>query len=114
MDIITLFAKANSPGSSRLVTLLKQTSAAASEGTNASRPEFKLEVTEQAPTADQVQTILDYVGTKRISDVVKGAATADEAMKKFKESAENFQRPVVCLFSCCVWGLFISIGVVDQ
>ncbi len=63
------------------------------------RPEFKLEITETLPTTDQLQTILDYVGPDRTSTIVKGAADAKEALRRFKENGENFQRPVVSLSS---------------
>ncbi|EOO01688.1 putative duf1687 domain containing protein [Phaeoacremonium minimum UCRPA7] len=106
-DIVTLFHKASSPASMRVVTLLKQASATATEHatedqasdhtaqSDSSRAEFDLNITEDPPTADQLQTILEYVGKPRISSIVKGATTENEALKKFKESAENFQRPVV-------------------
>jgi len=107
-DIITLFHKSSSPASIRVQSLLKRVSANASETatedqasdhshqTALQRSEFELNVTEDPPTADQLQTILEYVGTSAIGTVVKGAKTTDQALKKFKESSENFQRPVVC------------------
>ncbi|KAK3310901.1 thioredoxin-like protein [Chaetomium strumarium] len=108
LDIITLFHKASSPASVRLATALRQASAAASETSTedqasdhsaqsqaARREEFKLEITESPPTPDQLQTILEYVGQNRISSIVKGATTQKEALRKFQESVENFQRPVV-------------------
>ncbi|KAK3898942.1 thioredoxin-like protein [Staphylotrichum tortipilum] len=99
IDIITLFHKATSPASTRLAAALTQASAAAAETSagngTAGRPEFKLEITETLPTSDQLQTILDYVGPDRTSSIVKGAADAKEALRRFKENGENFQRPVV-------------------
>lgn len=111
IDIITLFHKTTSPASTRLAAALKQASAAAAE-TSASngaagRPEFKLEITESLPTSDQLQTILDYVGPDRTSSIVKGAADAKEALRRFKENGENFQRPVVSIMH----GLLIWIPV---
>ncbi|KAK9771680.1 hypothetical protein AB5N19_03364 [Seiridium cardinale] len=106
-DIITVFHKASSPASSRVVTLLKQVSANASESatedqasdhshqTDPQRPEFDLDITEQPPTSDQLRSILEYVGTSKISSVIAGASTEKEALKKFKEGAENFKRPVI-------------------
>jgi hypothetical protein len=89
---------------------LRQASAAASETSTEDqasdhtaqsnavrRPEFKLEITESPPTSDQLKTILEYVGAQRIGSIIKGATDEDEALRKFKENAENFQRPVVCL-----------------
>jgi len=107
-DIITLFHKASSPSSVRVATLLKQISANASESatedqasdhsaqSNPPRDEFELNITEDAPTPDQLQTILEYVGGTSISSIVKGATSPADALKKFKQNQENFQRPVVC------------------
>lgn len=94
-DIITLFHKASSPGSKRVAALLKQVQVEAAE--KDLRPEFDLEVTEQPPTLDQVKTILDYVGQPGISSVIKGATSENEALQKFKQSADSFQKPLVCL-----------------
>ncbi|TPX10744.1 uncharacterized protein E0L32_008313 [Thyridium curvatum] len=108
LDIVTLFHKTSSPASIRVANLLKQASAAAAETATedqasdhtaqtkaAQRQEFELNITEDPPTADQLQTILEYVGPSRIASVVKGANSQKEALRKFKESADNFQRPVV-------------------
>ncbi|KXX79259.1 putative redox protein fmp46, mitochondrial [Madurella mycetomatis] len=107
LDIITLFHKASSPASVRIATALKQKSAAAWETATEDQasdhsaqssdrtPQFELQITEQAPTPDQLKTILDYVGPKSISRVIKGATTEQEALRKFKENVDNFQRPVV-------------------
>jgi hypothetical protein len=108
LDIITLFHKASSPASMRVAAALRQASAAASETSTEDqasdhtaqsnavrRPEFKLEITETPPTADQVQTILEYVGKQRISSIIKGATDQADALRRFKENAESFQRPVV-------------------
>ncbi|KAI1140643.1 DUF1687-domain-containing protein [Hypoxylon sp. FL0543] len=109
LDIVTLFHKAGSPASTRVANILKQVSANASETATEdqasdhshqthpkrSRQEFELNITEDPPTADQLKTILEYVGKNRISSVVNGATTENEALKKFKENKENFKRPVV-------------------
>jgi hypothetical protein len=115
LDIITLFHKASSPASVRLAAALRQASAAASETSTedqasdhsaqsqaARREEFKLEITESPPTPDQLQTILEYVGQSRIPSIVKGATTQKEALRKFQESVENFQRPVVRRRDCAI------------
>ncbi|ORY60540.1 thioredoxin-like protein [Pseudomassariella vexata] len=106
-DIITLFHKAGSPASVRAVAVLKQASANASQSatedqasdhshqTHAQRSEFDLNVTEDPPTTDQLQTILEYVGQNKIKSVVSGANTVTEALKTFKESPDSFKRPVV-------------------
>lgn len=106
-DIITVFHKPKSPGSVRVATLLKQVNANATEAatedqasdhthqTHPKRQEFELNITEDAPTADQLQTILGYVGPAKVSSVIKGANNVQEALKKFKESPDNFKHPVV-------------------
>ncbi|KAF3765102.1 DUF1687-domain-containing protein [Cryphonectria parasitica EP155] len=105
-DIVTLFHKANSPASVRVASLLKQASANAAEHatedqasdhsaqTTPERAEFDLNITEDPPTSDQVQTILEYVGKHNVGSIIKGASSESEAMKLFKQSAESFQRPV--------------------
>ncbi|GKT95300.1 LOW QUALITY PROTEIN: DUF1687 domain-containing protein [Colletotrichum tofieldiae] len=106
LDIVTLFHKASSPAP--VANILKQVSANAASGatedqasdhsvqTNPkkSRAEFELNITEDPPTADQVKTILEYVGKNRISSIIKGASTEQEALRKFQQNSESFQRPV--------------------
>lgn len=91
------------------MTLLKQTSAAASETSTIDqasdhsaqnkiqRSDFDLDIVEEAPTQDQIRSILDYVGASNIGKVIKGASNEAEALKKFKADSENFQRPVVSI-----------------
>ncbi|RMJ09738.1 hypothetical protein BHE90_011889 [Fusarium euwallaceae] len=103
LDIVTVFHKASSPASVRVANLLKQVSANATAGatldqaseTKPAREQFELNVTEDPPTEDQVKTIMEYVGTSGISNIIKGANNEKDALKKFKESKENFLRPVV-------------------
>ena len=107
---MTVFHKASSPASVRVANLLKQVSANATSGatldqasdhsaqTTPIRDQFELNITEDPPTDDQVKTILEYVGTSGISNVIKGANTEKDALRKFKESKENFIRPVVRSF----------------
>ncbi|KAI0147431.1 thioredoxin-like protein [Xylariaceae sp. FL1272] len=107
LDIVTLFHKASSPASVRAATVLKQASANASEAatedqasdhshqTNPHRPEFDLNITEEPPTADQLKTILEYVGQSKIGTIVQGASNENEAMKKFKESSDSLKYPVI-------------------
>ena len=59
------------------------------------RAEFDLNVTEEPPTSDQLRSILEYVGAKKAGELVKGARDEADAMRKLRESAENFKRPVV-------------------
>lgn len=99
LDIITLFHKASSPASVRVANLLKQASASAqtsaAEDAPARRDPFELNITEDPPTVDQVQTILEYVGQSGASQIVKGARDDKDALKKFKENKDNFLRPLV-------------------
>lgn len=111
LDIVTLFHKSSSPASMRVVTLLKQVSASAAESATedqasdhrvqsesapgARRDTFDLNITEDPPTTEQLSTILEYVGASGIPSIIKGASTTHEALKKFRESSDNFQRPVV-------------------
>lgn len=62
------------------------------------REPFDLNITEDPPTADQVETILEYVPKADIGQVVSGAETVTEAMRRFKHDAGSFQRPMVSLF----------------
>ncbi|KAL6871816.1 thioredoxin-like protein [Trichoderma novae-zelandiae] len=98
LDIITLFHKASSPASVRVANLLKQASVSAqtndAQDAPARRDPFELNITEDPPTVDQVQTILEYVGQSGVSQVVKGARDDKDALKKFKENKENLLRPL--------------------
>ncbi|PVH71303.1 hypothetical protein DL98DRAFT_435407, partial [Cadophora sp. DSE1049] len=107
-NIITLFHKASSPASIRVYTLLKQISATAieyatedqasdySHQTQPRRQEFELNVTEDAPTSDQLKCILQFVGAQNASSIVQGAKYEADAMKKMEQNMESFQRPIVC------------------
>ncbi|KAI8959729.1 DUF1687-domain-containing protein [Daldinia sp. FL1419] len=109
LDIVTLFHKAGSPASTRAANLLKQVSANATETATEdqasdhshqthpkrARQEFELNITEELPTADQLKTILEYVGKNKISSVIQGATTENEALKKFRENKESFKWPVI-------------------
>ena len=59
------------------------------------REEFELNITEDPPTPEQLKSILEYIGTQRASTIVKDAKNKADAMKKLKENAETFQKPVV-------------------
>ncbi|PTB36383.1 uncharacterized protein TrAFT101_010268 [Trichoderma asperellum] len=98
LDIITLFHKASSPASVRVSNLLKQASTSAQTSAvndvSARRDPFELNITEDAPTLDQVQTILQYVGQNGASQVIKGARDDKDALRKFKENKDNLLRPL--------------------
>ena len=110
LDVITLFHKPTVAASKRVLTLLKQASAEASEPATedqasdhshqnaAQRTEFELDIMESPPTPDQLSNILEYVGARRAGDIIQGAKDAADAMKKLKESGENFKAPVVSRF----------------
>jgi arsenate reductase-like glutaredoxin family protein len=106
--VITLFHKPSAASSVRIATLLKQASAHAAETATedqasdhshqtqvTNREPFELEITENAPTPDQLSSILEYVGVGKASQLVKGASSQSDALKKLKENPENFLRPVV-------------------
>jgi len=83
----------------RALALLKQASAAAAETDQASdqqqRSEFTLDVSENPPTADQLRSILEYVGEARARDVVDGAAGVRDAIQKLELDKKRFKAPVI-------------------
>ena len=91
----------------RVYNLLKQASAMATEHatedqasdhshqTKANRQPFELNVTEDPPTPDQLKSILEYIGAQKAGTIIKGAKDEADAMRKLKENADNFQRPIV-------------------
>lgn len=119
--MVTLFHKPSLPTSTRVLTLLKTAHATASETTTLDqasdntaqalreRGEFELEVTEQPPTPDQLRNILDYTTKtdpkRSISDIVRGAKDAADALKKVKEDGSAFIRPVVSAIRSIPWEL---------
>ncbi|KAI1122214.1 DUF1687-domain-containing protein [Nemania abortiva] len=103
LDIITLFHKASSPASVRAAAVLKQVSTnateAAAEDSASRKPnirsDFELNITEEPPTADQLKTILEYVGKNKISSIIQGATSENDALKKFNGSPDSFKYPVI-------------------
>ncbi|KAK0717142.1 thioredoxin-like protein, partial [Lasiosphaeria miniovina] len=106
LDIITLFHKPSSPASVKIATLLKQTSAAASESATEDQasdhsaqatqiPEFELTIVEDPPTPSQLETILDYVPKADIPSIVAGEINKHDALKAFKQNNQKFQVPLV-------------------
>jgi arsenate reductase-like glutaredoxin family protein len=91
----------------RVQTILKQASAMATEHatedqasdyshqTKTTQQPFDLNITEDPPTPDQLKSILEYVGAQRAGTIIKGAKDEADAMRKLKENADNFQRPIV-------------------
>ncbi|PQE32924.1 Thioredoxin-like fold protein [Rutstroemia sp. NJR-2017a WRK4] len=106
LDVITLFHKASSPASLRAHALLKQAAANASETatidqagdhsaqTHPKRAEFELEVTEAAPTPDQLRSILEYLGASKVGSLVTGAKDEADAVRKIQANGDSFVRPV--------------------
>ncbi|KAJ5612227.1 hypothetical protein N7510_005421 [Penicillium lagena] len=118
LDPITLFHSPSVASSTRALNILKQASTNASETATEDqasdysshakqqRGEFELEVTTNPPTTDQLRNILDYISpvsgtgpqggkaTYGVSELVKGAKDAEDAIKKFKEDGGSFVRPV--------------------
>ncbi|THW63913.1 hypothetical protein D6D20_03247 [Aureobasidium pullulans] len=106
-DVITLFHSPSSPASIRVHTLLKQTAAAAQttatqdqasshpQQSKIERTNFELDVQEGAPTSDQLTNIFEYLGQDKIGNVIEGASSLTEALRKLKESGSAFQRPLV-------------------
>ncbi|KAF4595211.1 putative redox protein fmp46, mitochondrial [Ophiocordyceps camponoti-floridani] len=93
-DVITLFARPGSAASSRVASLLRQTSARLQAPENTGRDPFELDVTEELPTAGQVETMLEYAGEGGVPRLVKGARDIQDALQRFKQSGDSLQRPV--------------------
>lgn len=106
LDVITLFHKPSVQASTRIVALLKQASAQAQEYATEDqssdqspqprhRDPFELDITEAPPTSDQLKSIFEYVGSSKAAQLVKGATSPSQALKKLKEDPDSFLRPVV-------------------
>lgn len=111
LDTITLFHRPSLSSSTRVLTLLKQASAQASETAaedqasdhihqnEIQRSEFELNITEEPPTRDQLRTILEYVGGSRAKDIVEGARNEADAIKTLAHDPSKFRAPVVRLLA---------------
>lgn len=86
------------PSSVRVLNLLKDASARATESSTDKkhRAPFELEVTETPPTTDQLRSILEYAGGQKSMELVDGAQDEGEAIKKLSEDPRRFKAPVVC------------------
>ncbi|KKK13889.1 hypothetical protein ARAM_004229 [Aspergillus rambellii] len=99
--------------STRAYNILKAASAAAAAADSPApgeRGEFQLEITTAAPTPDQLRSILDFVnvagnlatggdaggagGKYEVGRIVSGARDAEDALRRFKEDAGRFVRPI--------------------
>lgn len=52
------------------------------------------EIQEGAPTADQLTSILEYLGPSKAGSVIENATGTTDALRKFKQNESLFQRPV--------------------
>lgn len=59
------------------------------------RDPFETEITEAPPTPDQLKNILEYLGGGKAVQLVKGASSQSDALRKLQENGDNFQRPVL-------------------
>jgi hypothetical protein len=76
---------------------LKQASAASTSGaaSESTREQFELNITEDQPTPDQVQTVLEYVGKSGIPKIITGAHDEKDALKKYIQNKDSLVRPLV-------------------
>jgi hypothetical protein len=51
-------------------------------------------VQESAPTADQLTSILEYLGPAQAGSVIADATGTTDALKKFKANESSFKAPV--------------------
>lgn len=59
------------------------------------REPFETEITEAPPTPDQLKNIFEYLGSGKAAQLVKGASSQSDALRKLQENGDNFQRPVL-------------------
>lgn len=52
-------------------------------------------MTNGPPTADQLKSILEYIGAGRVSDIVEGASDEADAQRRLRGNPSTFKRPVV-------------------
>lgn len=108
LDVVTCFYKNNVAASNRVLTILKQANAHAQEtatedqatdhtpqNESVKREPFELDLTESIPTEDQLRSIAEYMGDNKIGDVVTGATSITDAVKKLAADEGAFKRPLV-------------------
>lgn len=86
LDVLTLFHAPKNPQSTRVLALLRAASEQATDsGITGKNPtaQFELDVVEEpgVPTPTQLQSILEFVGKDKISQIVRGTSTVAEASK---------------------------------
>ena len=109
--VVTLFHSPNVPASARILRQLEaakaEAQAAASSASKAAsaaskepfqklpQAPFELEITEAAPTKDQLRSILGYLGNHNAGQVVAGANDSDDALYRMDKGVAQFQTPIV-------------------
>lgn len=118
LDPITLFHSPSISASTRTLNILKQASAQATSSATEDqasdhsahakqqRGQFELEITTDNPTTDQLRSILDYISptsgtggqgnkeTYAVSELIRDAKDAEDAIKRFKADGNSFVKPV--------------------
>ena len=116
-NVITVFHEPSSSASTRVLTFLKQaqanskSTATIDQATDSAaqhdlaHQEFDLDIQEAPPTTDQVRTILEYIGQERAGEIIQGANSEEEAVRKFKLNASSISRPLVSRPACPMFQL---------
>ena len=114
-NAVTLFHAPSNPGSTRILTLLKQAQAqskasatqdqASSHATQdkLQQAEFDLDVVEDPPTPGQMVAILEFMGGPRaspIGKIVVDARNEFDAIRKLEASRDVVKRPLVRPAAC--------------
>jgi hypothetical protein len=61
----------------------------------AQKKEFALDVTEQAPTSDQLRSILEFAGEEKVGSIVEGASDVADAQRRVRLDLSTLKRPLV-------------------
>lgn len=119
---MTLFHRAKDAPSIRVQTFLKQASATSQstatedqasshhDHNSAQKHDFELDVTEGAPTKDQLTSILEFVGDKNAGSIVTGATSAADAQRRLRADENAFVRPLVSSNS----NAYVKLMVIDR
>lgn len=78
-----------------------------------SNTEFSTEVEENAPTADQLQSILEYAGESKAGSVVEGATSVSDALKKVRQGSQ-ISRPLLVDWNKGQVGLYNVYEIVTR
>jgi Protein of unknown function (DUF1687) len=97
-NAITLFHAPSNPASTRILSILERSAApAAASDKSKDNASITLDVTEGPPTADQLRSILEFVGASKAGDLVEGAADEADAQRRIRLNGSSFKRPTVRL-----------------